>query len=602
MLYAVAGLTVVKVMRGGPELIHKVALGAIVPVSVFVVVLVHAALKRRPGWRGALALDHEKGLEDRVTNALAFSSLPDGSRTSMMEAAIDDAIALSRDLSPRRAAPIRLPKDLGAVAALAAAFVGIALFEAPVRRVIPPVVKHVDAMDLSPDDIDLFRKMSEDVNAAATDAPAAADARRFNQLVEDLAERRLDRSEVYRRLDELERSVKEPIELDAAALDESLEAIAKELDKSQMAKPVARALSEKKLADAEQAMRDLAKKVEEAKRDVDKAKLESLRSALKKSAETVQHKSTKNDEARKGLEETRKRLLEKKQKQGLTKEEREQLDRTERQLERLDRQKARQDAQQKQLSGLDRDLAKAAEDLMKDLGQSSKDLQRGAEDINRAAQKQLSNEQKREMLRKLEEMRQIIRQEGQAGRDRLKRMLSFGRRAHGGQGKEGQGREEQGKQGKSGKGMGEGQGKDGKQQGLMELRPGGDTVVMTPGGSMPSPGGHGESQGGNGDKGGGGDKGGEQWGTGHDPNVRGDATKLKGQTEDVTAAGADTGQGASASQSIYGAAERGFVGRGYKKVYTDYHTVAEEVLGHDEIPPGYRFYVRRYFQLIRPRD
>ena len=50
------------------------------------------------------------------------------------------------------------------------------------------------------------------------------------------------------------------------------------------------------------------------------------------------------------------------------------------------------------------------------------------------------------------------------------------------------------------------------------------------------------------------------------------------------------------------AAERGFVGRRYKKVYTDYQTVAEESLAKDEIPPGYRFYVRRYFQLIRPRD
>jgi hypothetical protein len=603
MLYAVAGLTILKVMRGGPDLTHKVVLGALVPALVLVGGLVHAALKSRPGWRGALALDHEKGLEDRVTNALAFSSLPVGSRSPMMEAAIDDAIALSRDLSPRRAAPIRLPKDLGALAALGAALVVIALFEAPVRRFVPPVVKHVDAMNLSPDDVDLFRKMSEDINTQATDASAAADARRFNQLVEDLAERRLDRSEVFRRLDELERTVKEPIELDAAALDESLEGIARELDKSQMAKPVARALSEKKLADAEQAMRDLAKKVEEAKRDVDKAKLESLRSALKKSAETVQNKSAKNDETRKSLEETRKRLLEKKQKQGLTKEEHEQLDRTERQLERLDRQKAKQDAQQKQLSGLDRDLAKAAEDLMKDLGQSSKDLQKGAEDINRAAQKQLSEEQKRELLKKLEEMRQILRQEGQAGRDRLKRMLSFGRRAHGGQGQEGQGREGQGRQGKTGsgkgpgEGQGEGQGKNGKQLGMGEMRPGGETVVMmTPGGSMPGPGGQSESEGG------GGDKGGNEHGSGHDPSVRGDPTKLKGQTDDVSAVAADTGQGASASQSIYGAAERGFVGRGYKKVYTDYHTVAEEVLGHDEIPPGYRFYVRRYFQLIRPRD
>ena len=51
-----------------------------------------------------------------------------------------------------------------------------------------------------------------------------------------------------------------------------------------------------------------------------------------------------------------------------------------------------------------------------------------------------------------------------------------------------------------------------------------------------------------------------------------------------------------------GAAERGFASKGYNKVYREYHTVAEEALEKDEIPGGYRFYVRRYFQLIRPRD
>ena len=66
--------------------------------------------------------------------------------------------------------------------------------------------------------------------------------------------------------------------------------------------------------------------------------------------------------------------------------------------------------------------------------------------------------------------------------------------------------------------------------------------------------------------------------------------------------GQDTGQGQTRSQVILGAAERGFANRGYTKVYREYHTVAEEALNKDEIPGGYRFYVRRYFQLIRPRD
>lgn len=49
-------------------------------------------------------------------------------------------------------------------------------------------------------------------------------------------------------------------------------------------------------------------------------------------------------------------------------------------------------------------------------------------------------------------------------------------------------------------------------------------------------------------------------------------------------------------------AQRGFANRSYQDVYTDYSGHAEEVLERDDIPQGYRFYVRRYFQLIRPRE
>ena len=65
---------------------------------------------------------------------------------------------------------------------------------------------------------------------------------------------------------------------------------------------------------------------------------------------------------------------------------------------------------------------------------------------------------------------------------------------------------------------------------------------------------------------------------------------------------ADTGQGPSNSEVILAAAERGFKGGPYKKVYKDYRTHAEAEINKDEIPDGYRFYVRRYFQLIRPRE
>ena len=95
---------------------------------------------------------------------------------------------------------------------------------------------------------------------------------------------------------------------------------------------------------------------------------------------------------------------------------------------------------------------------------------------------------------------------------------------------------------------------------------------------------------------------GRGWGEGHDPKVQGQATNPKMGTEDTQVQGGDTGQGGSRSQVILGAAERGFASRGYKKVYTEYHQVAEDSLSKDDIPGGYRSYVKRYFQLIRPRD
>jgi hypothetical protein len=123
-------------------------------------------------------------------------------------------------------------------------------------------------------------------------------------------------------------------------------------------------------------------------------------------------------------------------------------------------------------------------------------------------------------------------------------------------------------------------------------------------GSGQSGGGQSEGRDGNGEPGGqsGGGKGGKDWGTEHDPNLTGKATNTKTGTQDVTAQGLDTGQGPSRAEVIQGAAERGFVGRSYKKVFAEYETVAEKAIEKEEIPPGYRFYVQRYFQLIRPRE
>jgi hypothetical protein len=197
---------------------------------------------------------------------------------------------------------------------------------------------------------------------------------------------------------------------------------------------------------------------------------------------------------------------------------------------------------------------------------------------------QLSDEQKKEMLKRLQELREVLRQQGKGGKEQMDRMQRFGERARGG-GKQ------PGQNGKPG---------SGSQPGQLRLSQGqgdGPSVDVPMPGSAPAPanGKPGESESPGGSVG-------QGAGHGHDENLVGDPTKLDGKTQDVTAAGVDSGQGTASAEVIYGAAERGFVGKGYQKVFTDYQTVAEQVMTQDEIPPGYRFYVRRYFQLIRPRD
>jgi hypothetical protein len=206
-----------------------------------------------------------------------------------------------------------------------------------------------------------------------------------------------------------------------------------------------------------------------------------------------------------------------------------------------------------------------------------------------------------------------MRQQGQGGQGQMQRLRRFQMQARGqsgqtgqGQGQEGQSQQQGQEQGQGqsqgqGQGQGQSQGQGQGQQGQGQGSKGGEMWVLGPNGEkiliMSSSRSSGSGQGGGGQP-----QPGKGWGTEHDGHVQGQASNVKVGTQDTQVAGQDTGEGASRSEVIEGAAERGFASRGYQKVYREYHTVAEEALGKDEIPGGYRFYVRRYFELIRPRE
>ena len=589
--YAVVALTAVKALRLDGAVQFRLLLLGLVPALVVVLSAARVALARRAPFAGSIALDEFHGFHDRVTSALAFSGVPEAERTPLMQAAIEDGSALAAQLDPRRAVPIPIPRELAVVSVLLLGLCALSVLEVRYYRQVPPPTSF-EPMVMSADDIELFRDVAKELQAKNDDPNALVAVRRFNQLVEDIAEHRLDRHEVFQRMGELERDLKDNLELDRDARDEGLKGLARELEKSGLTKAAATALDENRLPDAEKALRELAEKLKKKEGRPSAAELDKLRQALEKASRSNEERAKSIDQRRRELEEEHKSLLKKKGEKpdaGATPDADKKLADNERRLEHLDREKNRAERAQKQMSELDKQLAQAARDLMHDAGQSAQDLEQGAQDINRMAKQETSEEQKKELLRKLQEMRELMRQQGKGGKDQMQRLQKFGQRARG---QSGAGR------GQPGDSQGEGQ-QGGKKDGPLRLGSGPGSVPI----DVPVPQ-SGTGQGQSGDKPGSGTEpgAGPGYGSGHDSKLAGDATDLKGKTTDVTAAGADTGQGAASSQVIYGAAERGFVGRGYKQVFTDYQTVAEQALSQDEIPSGYRFYVRRYFQLIRPRD
>ncbi len=610
LLTGIVAMAVIKLRRldwnGARPWLIAVGIALLVVVGAVVFQLV----RRRPRYEGAIALDRVHDLHDRLTNTLYFSSLPDSARTPLMRMAVEDGAAHASNLRPRNAAPFVAPSLglLALIVALLGALVLVAMGEVRIHRVLARQAT-IDAVTLTADDLDFFRDASKDLADRRNDPEMRTAIDKFNQLVDDLANKRLDRTEAFRRMEALERELLKGTEADKKALEEGLSQIAEELRKSDLSKPAADAMNKKDLPKAEQEMRDLAKQLRD-KKPIDKAALDRLRQALDRAAKNQKDRVAALQQRRAELEKERDELLKKRggQDGGLNEQDERLLKNKERALERLDRDLQQQKSAERQLDRLDRELSQAAEDLLKDLGLSAQDLDNSAEDLNRMAREQMTDQEKEELRKRIQELRELIRQQGQGGKPRLARLKKFsqaarGQRGQGGKGQKGQGQQQggdeeengQGQQGQNGQGQGQGQGGE-----IYVIGPDGQKMLVISKGSGSGQGqgqGQGEQPGGQGEG-----KGGKEWGTGHDPNLQGKATNSKMGTQDVQATGVDTGQGPSRSEVIYGAAEKGFVGRGYKQVFTEYHTQAERAIEKEDIPAGYRFYVQRYFQLIRPRE
>ena len=53
-------------------------------------------------------------------------------------------------------------------------------------------------------------------------------------------------------------------------------------------------------------------------------------------------------------------------------------------------------------------------------------------------------------------------------------------------------------------------------------------------------------------------------------------------------------------ETILSAAQKGFATKAYEDVYVQYKRKMEEVIESEKVPSGYRFYINKYFQKIKP--
>src|SRR5262249_28824150 len=94
----------------------------------------------------------------------------------------------------------------------------------------------------------------------------------------------------------------------------------------------------------------------------------------------------------------------------------------------------------------------------------------------------------------------------------------------------------------------------------------------------------------------------ERWGTEHDPNLMDDPTRLAQSKFTDDQLNGKQGPGLSRRETILTSAQKGFAQTSYRKVYTEYRKVIEEVMNQEKVPQGYKYYVKRYFQRIKPHS
>lgn len=578
----------------GPLLILEMAL-ALLLFAAFTV----RVWRRGPGLLAAsLALDRFHRLSGRLPAIWEFSEKGGASGVSVgpisseFEALVIEGARDVGTLRPKQASPFLVPGALWHGLLMGTLLSALLLLPepAPQLAVQPKPASQVakEKKWVSEDDSALLREAAEKLHEKVESQEGKAAAQRFNEIVLQVVTGELDQREAFRMAAELQADL-ESGSSEAKSLNEGLKKRGESLARRKITREIGEALKEERFSDAKKAFEKLAERLSQGKDALSQEELNQLRESLEEARKAEQEAKSeaekKSEEARAAsAKNLQKRINELKKKEAAGKaspQEQNEIKKAERQLKRLNRQKKERTAKQ-ELSELDKKLAAAAKELQKEQKKSGQFLDQAGRQVEQSTQKQLSQEEKKELLKQIEEMKERLRRQNKDGKQ-AERLRKFQEKV----------RAQRQKQGQSGQPK-PGQGKQGSKPGKARLGPGG-APLPSAGQASPQPGqAKGEGQGP--------DTPGREAGSGHDPQMAGEASRLPdAKHEDTSAVAQDSGEGESASETIVTAAEEGFSSAAYERLFTEYRTVAEDVMERETVPRGRRAHVRRYFELIRPR-
>jgi hypothetical protein len=602
-----AGVFLWKIHVLAAPTVLRLALGAVAVIALGGLL---GALRRVPLRHAARALDRAGGLSDRLGSAFEFGP---AATDPFMQAAIADAARHLGQTSPRLAAPLCWPAAIPALGVVLLALLLLLPLRIPVRAVVaaaPPPRAPTVAVDA--DDLVAERELSRALEreAARDNDPALGDlARELARLLDDLEAGRLTHKEVFERLAELEQKYAAGLDGDFEPLLKELRKLGAELAKEKPTADLGRALREDELSLAKEELDRIAA---ELKKKPDPKEQAALAKALERAggALDLEREEEREQKAREALERDRKRLEREQQKSPSREDVKKRLEQKKRELEQLTRDQQRRQEQRRQLEQLSRDLRQAGQQAGAGQRQdASRSAQRAGSQMQRFASEQRRTQASQKLGGQLADLKEMLRRTGQSqAGDKGRQCAGKGKDGQQG-GKQGQGQKPGQAQGKKGEFYTRARGGEPKPGDLVMQDQQGDLQMQNPGGNGPPQPGDGQPREGDGQ---GQPRAGEGHdaprglpgngiGDSHDPNLLGDKTRLRAHHRDVLAPGRE-GAGPSRAETILSASERGFATRSYKRVYRDYTSVAEEALNREKVPLGFKYYVKRYFRLIMPRE